>query len=80
MKIIKSLIICGAAIVVLSSCGDKAENTTEATNSLTENTYSISDSNVFSGQVRALEKAKNVESLLLEASNNRMKSVDGITE
>ncbi len=80
MKIINTLMMYGAAIVVLSSCGDKAENTAEATKSLTENTHSISDNNVFSGQVRALEKAKNVESLLLEASNNRLKAVDGLSE
>ena len=81
MKIIKFLLV-SLAMLLLAGCGDKPQNEAEATLSAADKTQQdktqVSDNNVFSLQVKALQKAKEVEKLLLETSKQRLQAIDGL--
>ncbi len=81
MKINKLLPV-SLAVLLLTGCGDKPQNETDATLSAPEKTQKdktkVSDNNVFSPQVKALQKAKEVEKLLLETSKQRLQAIDGL--
>jgi hypothetical protein len=69
MKIF-SLIITISAMVSLFSCSEDASTTTQQTDNR------ASEDNVFSDQVKALEKAEQVEGQILDAFKKRDASID----
>jgi uncharacterized protein YceK len=70
-----------AGVLVLGGCGSEStSNEAEVEAQGKVNTQSISTDNVFSGQVRALEKAKKVEQLILDTANQHRMSIDKMTE
>ncbi len=69
MKIF-SLIITALLLVNLSACSEQANTTDNQTHSR------VSKDNVFSDQVRALEKAEQLEDQMMDAFKKRNASID----
>lgn len=64
------LIIVVSVMTTLCSCSEDPSTTTQPTNSR------VSEDNVFSDQVRALEKAEQVEDKIMDAFKKRDSSID----
>ncbi len=76
-KTISKLSICVVALM-FSGCGEKGQTTknTQEVPTSSAKKISINSDNFMAMQVDTLNKAKDVERVLLEASKNRLKSIE----
>ncbi len=76
-KAISTLSVC-LGMLLLSGCGDENQITKagQEVPASSAKKITINPDNFMAGQVEALNKAKAVERVLLEASKNRLKSIE----